>query len=135
MFPSQEYENNIDKIVKILDVNRSGTIDLAEFETLYLDAAQLFLNRFDFDQSGDLSIQELKALLNSNKLAYETLKKLKGMVRPLYNYGGGFFPPLNLLFFSYRPILFPHIFFMNFSQWKKLSRDLFCPKIFKNITI
>jgi Ca2+-binding EF-hand superfamily protein len=77
--------------VKILDVNRSGTIDLAEFETLYPDAAQLFLNRFDFDQSGDLSIQELKALLNSNKLASETLKKLKGMVRPLYNYGGGFY--------------------------------------------
>ena len=28
LFPSHEYENNIDEIVKILDVNRSGTISL-----------------------------------------------------------------------------------------------------------
>ena len=76
----QEYENNINEIVNMLDRNRSGTIDLKELEALYPDAAHCLLNRFDFDHSGDLSIKELKTLINSNKLASEILNKLKGRV-------------------------------------------------------
>ena len=76
----QEYENQINEIVNMLDRNRSGTIDAKELEALYPDAAHFLLNRFDFDHSGDLSIGELKTLINSNKLASETLKKLKGRV-------------------------------------------------------
>lgn len=74
-----EYESKVNEIVTILDKNRSGTIDFHEFEALYPENTSQIFHQLDIDGSLDLSIDELKALISSNKIADEILNQLKEM--------------------------------------------------------
>ena len=80
----EEYENKITKIFKILDADKSGTIQMKELETIYPDAAKSLFTRFDIDHDGDLGIEELKQLINTTQLADEVLDELKKNVTFLF---------------------------------------------------
>ena len=67
-----------------MDADKSGTIQMKELETIYPDAAKSLFTRFDIDHGGDLGIEELKKLINTDQLADEVLDELKQNVTFLF---------------------------------------------------
>jgi hypothetical protein len=86
-----EYENNINEIVKILDRNQDGVIDLKELQAFYPDTAKALFMELDIDGSCDLSVWELKTKINTNEKAIMVLNKLKHVKKYQHSLG-----PLNV---------------------------------------
>ena len=68
--------------MKTLDINSSRTINLKELKSLYPDAANYLFtrNRFNWQPTDELNIEEFKNIINSNTLATEFLNQLQTKV-------------------------------------------------------
>ena len=92
MFEKDAYDSSIQQILTMLDTDKSGTISLQEFKSLYPDTAEYVFERFDVDKHGELDIQEFKEFIDTDELATEILNRLNTQV-------------IGFVFFNLNPII------------------------------
>jgi hypothetical protein len=71
-----DYENSISKILKVLDLETTGAINLKDLGFYNKHAAKV-LSQFDVDGNGVLTIDELKQFIHSDDLAGNILQQLQ----------------------------------------------------------
>ena len=90
-------ENEIDNMIKSIDLDGNGVIDYNEFlvcsmnkeKILRNDNLKICFNEFDTDHSGKISIDEISVLFNKGDKNNENLEELKKMMKEADGNGDG----------------------------------------------